>query len=68
MLTAQVVRDLLSLEKDGLPFDKLVEKITERFKQATRNEVMGLVLELNSKGLVKYSVEVGTWQSTVKLV
>jgi len=68
MLTAQMVRDILALEDKGLEFDKLVEKIQSRLKEVTRNEVMGLVLELNTKGLVKYDLDVGTWQATVKLV
>jgi hypothetical protein len=63
-----MVRDVLALTPGGLPIDKLVEKLKSRVKHISHNEVMTLVLELNERGLVKYSQEVGTWQSTVRLV
>lgn len=68
MLTAQMVRDILAFTKDGMSIEALVEKIRARLPEISHNQVMESVLELNQKGLVNYSYEVGTWRATVRLV
>lgn len=68
IVTKTMIRDILAFSNGGMSITELVQKIRSRIDYISHNQVMGLVLELQEQGQVVYDLEVGTWQSTVRLV